>query len=523
MNMYFIYIRLNRGIFMELNKHICTQLVEKARAFAQITLDDDYIVRDNKPDVVRVIYSKGDIYLEDVKVGNQVVWVTGKLRFSTLYLSDDENHRLESVLGEIPFQEKLVMEEVEDRDEISVDINIEDLSVGIINSRKLMVRAVLNMSIQSMEEEENNFSCEIMEGSGLQQRTKEISMLCLVEQKKDMVRMQKELLLPNARTNIGELIFYQADFRNEEVSLQEDRLTVQMDAQVWVLYRSESTGEYECFETTVPVSGEISCDNLRGDEIFWTKITPIETEIEPRSDYDGEARMLGLDLTMEVEAQIYREEEYEILEDAYSLEKELLMEREEIPFHQLLVKNVSKIRLMEQAHLEPNQERILQICGSCGTITIDRIQKRENGLQVEGVLNVHILYTTTDDSMPFSHAASQVSFDQFMEIKGITPDSAVWVDKKIEQLQVNLLDNMEYEIKAILQISVLAMTKEYLSNIISIKEEPMDMEMLEKQPGMIGCVRKEGEDLWDIAKRYHATTENIIEIGNKVLVVKQVH
>ena len=97
------------------------------------------------------------------------------------------------------------------------------------------------------------------------------------------------------------------------------------------------------------------------------------------------------------------------------------------------------------------------------------------------------------------------------------------MDKKIEQLQVNLLDNMEYEIKAILEIGVLAMTKEYVSNIVSIEEAPMDMENLQKQPGMIGCVRKEGEALWDIAKRYHATEDNIIEIGDKVLVVKQIH
>ena len=507
---------------MELNKHICTQLVEKNRAFAQITLDDDYIVRDNKPDVLRVIYSKGDVYLEDVKVGNQVVWITGKLKFSTLYLSDDENHRLDSVTGEVPFQEKLVMDEVEDRDELSTDIHIEDLSIGIINSRKLMIRAVLNMSVQNLEEEDCAFCCEIKEEEA-EQKKREVSMLCLVEQTRDMVRMQKEVLLPNSRTNIGEIVFYQVDFRNEEIVLQEDKIVIQADAQVWVLYRSESTGEYECFETTAPVNGEISCNSLLGDEIFWTNVTPREIDVEPRSDYDGEARMLGLDLTMEVEVQIYREEFCEILEDAYSLKKELVMEREEIPYHQLLVKNVSKIRLMEQAYLEQNQERILQICGNSGDITIDHIQKKENGVQIEGVLNVHILYHTTDDSMPYAHASSQVPFEQFMEIEGMKENSSIWMDKKIEQLQVNLLDNMEYEIKAILEIGVLAMTKEYVSNIVSIEEAPMDMENLQKQPGMIGCVRKEGEALWDIAKRYHATEDNIIEIGDKVLVVKQIH
>ena len=42
---------------MELKTHICRQLTEKGSASTQITLDDDYIVRDNKPDVVRVIYT----------------------------------------------------------------------------------------------------------------------------------------------------------------------------------------------------------------------------------------------------------------------------------------------------------------------------------------------------------------------------------------------------------------------------------------------------------------------------------
>lgn len=48
------------------------------------------------------------------------------------------------------------------------------------------------------------------------------------------------------------------------------------------------------------------------------------------------------------------------------------------------------------------------------------------------------------------------------------------------------------------------------------------MEMLQKQPGIIGVLRGEGEEIWDIAKKYHATSENIIEIGDKVLVVKQI-
>ena len=244
--------------------------------------------------------------------------------------------------------------------------------------------------------------------------------------------------------------------------------------------------------------------------------------MEPRGDYDGENRMLGLDMVLSVEVQIYREENCQILQDAYSLDKELRIERNNIPINQLLMKNVSKIRLLEQEQLEPNQQRILQICGSSGNITIDRVHRRENGVHVEGVLNVHILYNTTDDMTPFAHTDSQIPFEQLIEIEGFTENSQYWLNESVEQLQVNLLDNSEYEVKALIQIAVLAMNQEDMSNIVSIDEEEIDEEMLQKQPGMIGYVRREGEDLWDIAKKYHASAENMVEVGNKVLIIKQV-
>lgn len=494
----------------------------KARAFAQITLDDDYIVRDNKPDVLRVIYTRGDVLLEDTKVANSNVWLTGKLKFSTLYQSDDESHRLESVFGEIPFQEKLVMDDVEDGDEISVDVSTEDLSVGIINSRKLVVRAVLNMAAKSMDEEQESIACAVPVEQNYQQKTENIPMMELVSNRKDIVRMQKEMLLPNSRTNIGTILFYQVDFRNEEIVLGEEKVQLQMDAQVMVLYRSESTDDYECYETIVPLAGEVELSKVRGDEVFWAKVTPIEITVEARGDYDGEARMLGLEAALAVDIQVYREEVCEVLLDAYALDRELRLERRPVQIQQLLVKNLSKVRLLEQVQLEPNQERILQISGCSGNITIDRAQKQENGIQVEGILTVHILYNTTDDVMPYAHSSSQIPFEQFVEIEGLSEDADVWMDTRIEQLQVNLLDNTEYEVKAVLQIGVLALRNEEIENIVSIDEEPLDIETLQKQPGMIGYVRREGEDLWDIAKKYHATAENIIEIGEKVLVVKQV-
>ena len=506
---------------MELNRHICTQLIEKSKSFSQITLDDNYIIRDNKPDVVRIIYSKGYIRIEEAKAGNQGVWITGKLLFSTLYQSDDGNHRLESINGEVPFQEKIVLDDISEGDDVVVNMDVEDLSISIINSRKLSIRAVANVNAQNLEEVDYTLTAHILD-TGYEQKTADHSILCLVQNTKDQLRMQREILLPNSRSNIGELTFYQVDFRNEEIQLNDDHAELKLDAHIWVLYRSETSGEYECFETVIPLSGELEVDTLRGDEIFWSKVYPLEVDVEPRIDYDGESRMLGFDLILAIDMQIYREEEVCILQDAYALDKELSIYPEQIPLHQLLMKNISKIRLLEQQELDPHQQHILQICGSSGNISIDRVHKRDNGVLVEGILNVHILYNTTDDGMPFAHTSSQLPFEQFIEIDGFSENSLWWIQDNIEQLQVNLLDSNEFEIKALLQIAILATNQQFVSNISSISEAELDIEALQKEPGMIGYIRRDGEDLWDVAKKYHATCDNMLEIGNKVLIIKQV-
>ena len=44
---------------MELKKQILKQNIQKSKAFTQVTLDDDCIVKDSKPDIIKIIHTKG--------------------------------------------------------------------------------------------------------------------------------------------------------------------------------------------------------------------------------------------------------------------------------------------------------------------------------------------------------------------------------------------------------------------------------------------------------------------------------
>jgi LysM repeat protein len=195
------------------------------------------------------------------------------------------------------------------------------------------------------------------------------------------------------------------------------------------------------------------------------------------------------------------------------------------------MKNVAKIRIGDQFGLEHNQEKILQICCYHGDIHIDRTSVTENGVAFEGVLRVHILYFTADDNFPVAHLEEILPFEQVVEIMGISENTRYEYQASVDQLQVNLLDNAEYEIKAGLRLAVLAFDENCVEKITDLEELPQNMEQLVSQPGLVGYVVQEQEDLWDVAKKYHTTTKAIeetnalkspaLKAGTKLVIVKQ--
>ena len=42
----------------------------------------------------------------------------------------------------------------------------------------------------------------------------------------------------------------------------------------------------------------------------------------------------------------------------------------------------------------------------------------------------------------------------------------------------------------------------------------MDVQKLQKMPGIVGYIVQSGDTLWKIAKKFHTTVDNIIETNN---------
>ena len=175
--------------------------------------------------------------------------------------------------------------------------------------------------------------------------------------------------------------------------------------------------------------------------------------------------------------------------------------------------------------------QILQICHSRGEIKVDDSTVTPEGLLVEGVISIQVLYVTSDDSHPFLCLKGAVPFEHLVEADGIGKDSIYYLQTSLEQLSINMVNSEELEVKAVVQINALILNRMTMQHISGVEERPLDMEAVKKLPGFLIYTVQTADTLWDVAKTYHTTVEQIcslnelgseqVKMGQKLLLVKQ--
>ena len=536
---------------MQLNKiklHSCTTF---ASAQSQITLDDDYNVPDYRPDIVKVLKEKGELHFDEVKAAAGAAWLKGRLVFRVLYRSDQENGKISCLKGEIPFQEKLNMDGVQEYDVIQASGEIEDLTIGVIHSRKISVRAVILLKTEEPREKEDELCVGIEADDGCEKRYRNTNILQLLCMKRDQCRQKSEITLPSSKPNVHEILWKSLEIRNLDTKMGQDGVKLSGEVLISVLYQEEEeTDRVQWYETVIPLDCGVECDaGTEADIIYKVKARPASMELEVKPDYDGEERVLVLELVMNLDIRVWKEQEISMLEDVYSLKKEIIPVCTGVTLHHISVKNDSQCRLTEQMELAESQEKILQICSCEGTVHLESTELTEQGVRAEGILVTELLYITTDDQMPIGSAREIYPFEQLIEIPQQTARTErnkleelealerknklqTELDCRISQLSAVMLDQDHVEIKAVIGLDLLAFEQEQIDNITDTREDPLDMEQLQKRPGLVGYIAKDGDSLWSIAKENHTTVEDILRDnhrtdenlcrGEKILIVKKV-
>lgn len=479
----------------------------------QFCLDDDYNVPDTKRDVKQVILSEGSVSVEEMKRVENYIRISGKMRFHILYVADESEMKLASLEGKLPFEEMVYLEE-EPMENLFLKSCDCEVTVSLIHSRKLNLKTLIEFEICSEGKKEESLTLDAECGEELYKKKEEMDILRLRAVKKDTYRIKEEVSISGTKEPVGNLLWTDVAPRKLDTRISDDVLYLQGELLLFCFYESLE-GKTDWMEQTIPYEGKMELNGAQEGMYHQIYPTLSDVSIDTRLDEDGEMRILGVEATLEARMILYEEERINLLRDVYSLRQKCMPTWKEKYLERVLMQNHSKCKITERLLLPEIKDDILQICHSSAKIQVEHTEPVDGGIQMEGVLHVSFLYVRADDSVPFAVWQGMVPFSYLLECKQMSEDAILDQTCNVEQIAIGLLGNGEIEVKAVLAFRCFIKQSVKLMDIEEIKEEPIDLEEIEKRPGIIGYIVKEGDELWNLAKKYCTTEEEILKINAK--------
>mgnify|MGYP003266296413 FL=1 len=514
---------------MELIRKPIHYTQEGKSIFDQFYLDEDYNVPDQKEDVQRIIQGNAELKPEDIRPVENYVKITGKVYFKVLYMTASGDPRPAVLEGKIPFEEMVYAEG--DGNETFFLRNVRtEFTATVVNTRKLSLRIMSEMEVGREWIRDEELTEDVESDVPIYRKTQNMNLLRLAVTRKDTYRIKEELTLPGTKESIGQLLLTDISVRKLDIRMGQDEILLRGDLLVFCMYLSAEE-KPDWIEQSLPFEGRILCDGVSENMYYHIQHSLEDTLADIRLDEDGEMRVLGIEATLSLRMNIFGEEETEILRDLYSLDQQCVFETKDTVLEELLMQNQSKCKISERLSLPELKDDVLQIIHSQGSIQVESEQYTEEGIRVEGILHLSFLYLRGNDIEPYGNWQGMVPFSWLIEYPAMPDKVSSSLSSHVEQLAVTLAGSEAVEVKAVLSFDIFLVKLTPVEVITSVRMEPLDMERLSEQPGIVGHIVQNGEDLWSLAKKYMTTVEGIKEInglndekvssGDKLLIFKE--
>lgn len=506
----------------------------KCQINTQLTLEEDRNISDRNPDAAAVLLEQAEVITEEIRPATDAVTVKGKLVYEVLLKSEEEQGRMYSLQGEIPFEEKIRAEGVDSIDHVEVLAQMEDFRAGLINSRKISVRALLYFTINAMQLYDEEIPVGLEHQEGLQVQKEVLNQSVMAVDKKDILRIREELELPANMPAVQEVLWKSLELGKWEIHPLEDSMGIQGELQLFILYEGEGEGRpIKSYSVTIPFSSNLECSGSRSGML--AEILPLITtrNLSVKEDYDGEARMIEVEMVLELSIRLSENREWEMITDVYSTNKEIIPEYTQGYRKVIHNRYQGKLKLSRVFSASLAADKILQVCHVQGHFLPQELSVEEKGLKIEGILALSVLCLTENEERPYETIKGEVPYSHLVENTELIENSFWKVIPILESLKGTLLDGENLEVKAVIGLEITLGERWQQSVLRGMQMQPLSPEKINSLPGIVVYFADREESLWEVGKRYMIPLESIrtlnqlssdtLQKGQKLLLVKEVN
>lgn len=495
---------------LETKKQQMTLRTQGMHTQTQILLEGDMIVPDSKPDVTQVLRCYGKAKLDDIKIGEEKVQLTGEMVVQVLYRAAEGEKPLYAMTATLPIQEEIYAEGQRAEDTVQVHIETEHMECNLINDRKLGLHAVLCVKLESSGMQSYQM-VHGMEHGQAELRLQTIQTLCPLAQTKDRFTLKESFAVAPEQPIIGELLDTNTQIVHTDIRPMEGKAGIRGKLRLQLLYADAQNGTPCALQHDIDFHGFLEANGMTPQSQFYITLEPQEVQIKPEVDEDGEARVFDVSASIGAAMTAAQPTEVEIVSDAYGLEQSLQPMKEEIDYPIAVGTVQNEFALRETVTLSQDAPPMLQAVAVWGNVHITDAHTEKDAVAVEGVLDLEVLYLSEQDDAPLDVWRQSFLFQRSIELRGAKEKQQIQIQQRLEDLDFRLLTEREGEVRA--QIILEVQVTDTGHAVLVTELEECEEESNGKAPGAVIYVVQPDEGLWEIAKKYRTTAERILMVN----------
>lgn len=490
------------------SKKLKTKVFTKEAVFtdsAEVAVDTDFTMPDYCPEISKILKCRSVARISSKSVSGRNITVDGVLTVTVIY--SDSDCRLCSFEHQHPFTKTFETGIDIDNGTVNCHCKCEYLNCRAITSRKIDIHGAVGIGVRVIKRKCADVitdidDCNIELKRGVAPATSPMGSA------EKYLLIEEEIELSPGQPNIRNIIRYDASVSLKECKLLAGKSMVKGDMAVSALYCADD-GNSHTVRTVIPFSQILEMDGITEKCECEAKAELAFLEIKPRTSMTGETKSLTLNAKVLICCESYCNNDIDVVLDAFSRRFEADIKRKDMCFNKIFC-NINETFNCKKS-VDFSEGALVSVTDMWCDVRVDSAKLMDKNLVICGAVITSIIGLDCNDEPVFYEKPVDFEYKYPMDcdVSGFKCSPII----KVISSGYTFTSSDCLEIRVELSVNATVYECSNIPLIVDLDTDEACQIKKADRGAMTIYFANSGENIWDIARRYLASVEEIKEIN----------
>ena len=490
---------------LKINREMLTVSESIFDGIQEQSVELDYILPDYFPDIFKLVKCCIVPSVLSYSINGDTVSYELQADIKILYCSEQSN-TLQCICQKMTFNKSIQLSETAEKPSVTLVPKTDHINCRVVNQRRIDMRGAVSIKIKITGERTQEVICDIF-GMNAQMKKLPVEFAAKKISAFKSISASEDFELNSSNQPVISIIRTYSVINVTDKKIVANKLVLKGEASVCVLYSCENG--LESMKFPVPFSQIVDMDCL--DESFTcsVKAETASCDVTASADSNGDARILKCELRINVSCSAVKNLPAELVTDVYSTSFPCEFASSRLKIEQAPVE-INEL-IQEKLTIESENGNVECVYDTwCVPKNINTaVNNEEKTLVVSGMIDYCVMIKN-ETGMPAIIEKTE-AFEHTIPVNGISETSSADINVTSVDCSYTITSSDSISIKADLRITGNVFLSSSCEAVTEVNFDGSVKKVRDGDYALKLYYGVEGEDIWEIAKRYSTSVRSIME------------